>query len=164
MDDTYIHFVYAQNLAETGRLMFNFAGEPGVGSTSILWVTLLAIGYKLGLSLHITAKVLGITALVLVGQGVYRLLNSKFPALVSLASALMVILSGNMLWFALSGMETLLFLGLGMTVVASTVRNAGYGWDCFWVCSRSPGQRAWCWQGHWALSIFGVIGRSTRAS
>jgi hypothetical protein len=44
MDDTYIHFVYAQNLVEQGRLMFSFPSEKGVGSTSLLWVLLLAGG------------------------------------------------------------------------------------------------------------------------
>ena len=48
MDDTYIHFVYARHLADRGLLFFNFPNEAGVGTTSILWVLLLAAGLKLG--------------------------------------------------------------------------------------------------------------------
>ena len=36
MDDTYIHFVYAENLAISGKLFFNFPDEVGVGSSSLL--------------------------------------------------------------------------------------------------------------------------------
>ncbi len=117
MDDTYIHFVYAQNLVEHGELMFNFPGEDGVGSTSLLWVGLLALGYRLGLSLHLTAKVLGIAALIAAGTSLYSLLLPKVGWGLSLACALLSVLSGSMLWFALSGMETVLFLAVGLAAL-----------------------------------------------
>ena len=63
MDDTYIHFVYAENLAETGKLFFNFPDEVGVGSSSLLWVLLLASGNLLGLSMNWIAKLVGVCAL-----------------------------------------------------------------------------------------------------
>ncbi|HER43387.1 MAG TPA: hypothetical protein ENO08_02900, partial [Candidatus Eisenbacteria bacterium] len=47
VDDTYIHLVYARNLAETGELSFN-RGEPAYGATSPLWVGLLALLYGAG--------------------------------------------------------------------------------------------------------------------
>ena len=34
MDDTYIHFVYADNLVSHGKLFFSDASEKGVGATS----------------------------------------------------------------------------------------------------------------------------------
>ncbi|MCP4536753.1 MAG: hypothetical protein GY832_06370 [Chloroflexi bacterium] len=114
MDDTYIHFVYAQNLAEQGKLMFNFASEEGVGSTSLLWVLLLAGGHKLGLSMHVLAKVLGIASLATVGVGLYRLLRPIWHPVQALVGSLLVVLSGHMLWFSLTGMETMLFLALGI--------------------------------------------------
>jgi hypothetical protein len=46
MDDTYIHFVYADNLVSYGKLFFSDVNEKGVGATSPLWVFLLA-GFKL---------------------------------------------------------------------------------------------------------------------
>ncbi len=47
VDDTYIHLVYARNLAELGELSFN-AGEPTYGATSPLWVALLALVHLMG--------------------------------------------------------------------------------------------------------------------
>jgi hypothetical protein len=114
MDDTYIHFVYAQNLSEQGQLIFSLVDEKGVGSTSILWVLLLASGHKLGLPMHGVAKILGILSLTTVGVGLYALLSPIWRRLPAFAGALLVMLSGNMIWFALSGMETMLFLGLGI--------------------------------------------------
>lgn len=114
MDDTYIHSVYAQNLVDHGKLMFTSPNEAGVGSSSILWVLLLATGYSLGISLHVTAKLLGIISLILVGVLIFILLKPKLASGKSLLCALFVVLSGNILWFALSGMETVLFLALGL--------------------------------------------------
>jgi hypothetical protein len=127
MDDTYIHFVYAQNLAGQGRLMFNFASERGVGSTSLLWVLLLAGGHALGLSMHVLAKVLGMASLATVGVGLYLLLCPVWRPIPALAGALLVALSGNMLWFALSGMETMLFLALGVLALL-IYREERWGW------------------------------------
>ena len=41
MDDTFIHLQYARNLRARGELAFN-PGEPSLGTTSPLWVLLLA--------------------------------------------------------------------------------------------------------------------------
>jgi hypothetical protein len=114
MDDTYIHFVYAQNLAEQGRLIFNTADERGVGTTSLLWVLLLASGHSLGLSMHVLAKGLAIASLATIGMGINLLLRPIWGPIPALGGAVLVALSGNMLWFALSGMETALFLAFGM--------------------------------------------------
>ncbi len=114
MDDTYIHFVYAQNLVEHGQLVFNSTDEKGVGSTSLLWVLLLAGGDLLGLPIHVVAKVLGIGSLVIVGITLFLLLRSIWGSTPAIAAAFLITLSGNMLWFTLSGMETMLFLALGV--------------------------------------------------
>jgi hypothetical protein len=127
MDDTYIHFVYAQNLAEQGRLMFNFASEKGVGSTSLLWVLLLTGGHVLGVSMHVLAKGLGIASFATVGVGLYLLLHPICRPLPAFTGALLVALSGNMLWFALSGMETILFLALGVLALL-IYREKRWGW------------------------------------
>lgn len=114
MDDTYIHFAYARNLAEHGKLMFNSPTEKGVGTSSPLWVFLLTVGYRAGLPLHLVAKGLGIGALIMVGAALYLLLRPIWGTVAALGGALIVVLSGPMVWFALSGMETVLFLALGL--------------------------------------------------
>lgn len=127
MDDTYIHFVYAENLSERGRLFFNYPEEVGVGSSSLLWVLILATGNWVGLSMHWVAKVMGLTALAAVGVGLYHLLRPLLSPWVALACALLVVLSGHMLWFALSGMETVLFLALGV-IALLYYREERWGW------------------------------------
>jgi len=114
MDDTYIHFVYARNLAEHGKLMFNFPDEKGVGTSSPLWVLLLVGGYAVGVPLHLVAKAMGIGALIIVGATLYLLLRPLWGVAAALGGALAAVLSGPMVWFSLSGMETTLFLALAL--------------------------------------------------
>lgn len=127
MDDAYIHMVYAQNLVKHGQLFFNHVGEIGVGTTSILWVLLLAAGHKLGFSLSLLAKILGMTSLATVGIGLYKLLCGFWHSSLAFAAALIIVLSGNMLWFSLSGMETTLFLALAILALLS-YREEQWGW------------------------------------
>ena len=99
MDDSYIHFVYAENLSESGGLFFNSPDEVGVGTSSLLWVLILAAGNWAGLSMHWVAKLVGMAALAAVGIGLYHLLRPLLSHWMALASALLVVLSGHMLWF-----------------------------------------------------------------
>jgi hypothetical protein len=130
MDDAYIHFVYAENLAVHGKLFFSFPDEKGVATSSILWVFLLAAGYALGIPVHLLAKALGVSSLIVVGIGIYLLLRPLWTPLRSAAAALLVSLSGNMLWFSLNGMETTLFLALGILTLLSH-RSERWGWFGF---------------------------------
>ncbi len=130
MDDAYIHFVYAENLADHGKLFFSFPDEKGVATSSFLWVVLLAAGHALGIPVYLTAKALGIASLIVVGTGVYLLLRPLWTPLRSAAAALLVSLSGNMLWFSLNGMETMLFLALGILTLLS-YRAGRWGWFGF---------------------------------
>ena len=114
MDDTYIHFVYAENLAEGKGLFFSFPDEQGVGTTSISWVAILALGHRLDLSMLILAKCLGMFALLVTSFGAFQLLKPLIDPRLAWVGALLVGISGNMLWFALSGMETMLFVALGV--------------------------------------------------
>lgn len=127
MDDSYIHFVYAENLSEHGRLFFNTVDEKGVGTSSLLWVLILGAGNLAGLSMHWVAKLVGVASLAAVGIGLYELLRPLLSPWMALGSALLVILSGHMLWFALSGMETMLFLALGILALLC-YRKERWGW------------------------------------
>lgn len=114
MDDAYIHMVYAQNLVEQGRLAFSFAAEKGVGTSSILWVLLLSAGSRVGLSMHLVAKLLGVGSLAAVGVCLFLLLRRIWGPIPSFVAAWLATFSGNMIWFALSGMETVLFVAAGL--------------------------------------------------
>ncbi len=130
MDDAYIHIVYAENLAESGRLYFSFPNEKGVATSSFLWVILLSAGHLIGVPVHVTAKILGVASLVVVAIGVYDLLRRVWTPLRAAAAALLISLSGNMLWFSLNGMETTLFLALSALTLLSH-RSERWGWFGF---------------------------------
>lgn len=127
MDDAYIHLVYARNLAESGRLYFSMPDEIGVATSSLVWVLLLAAGHLLGLPMILVSKTLGIASLIAVGISIFTLLDSIWPRWKSLTAALLICLSGNMLWFSLNGMETTLFLALGLTALL-LYRAGRWGW------------------------------------
>lgn len=121
MDDAYIHAIYAKNLAAHHELAFNHGEFAGVGATSILWVVLLAGGCELGLDPLVFARALGILCFLVVTGCVYDLSRVLFHQVLRLsepyaplAASGLFGLSGNMIWFSLSGMETLLFLALGL--------------------------------------------------
>ncbi|MEO5887578.1 MAG: hypothetical protein ABIQ77_07940, partial [Anaerolineales bacterium] len=101
MDDTYIHFVYADNLISHGKLFFSDVNEKGVGATSPLWVFLLA-GLKLvGIPLWLSAKVLGVMGLITVIGGVYVLFRPVWRSPFLFLAVILLSISGNLIWFSL---------------------------------------------------------------
>src|SRR5215207_8743450 len=114
MDDTYIHYVYADNLILQGQLFFSDVNEKGVGATSPLWVILLAGLKLLGIPLWLSAKVLGVMGLITVTGGVYVLFRPTWRSPFLFLAVILLSISGNLVWFALSGMETMLFLSTGI--------------------------------------------------
>jgi hypothetical protein len=109
LDDVYIHYQYARNLATGGGFGFN-PGQPTSGSTSPLWVLLLSGAYWLSGTLPVPARLLSVTAYLGVGVATAvlgrQLLADRRAAL--LASVLTV-LSGRLAWAGMSSMETTLF-------------------------------------------------------
>ena len=113
LDDSWIHYQYVKNLAEHGEVAFN-AGEWSTGTTSILWDLLLIPGYKLGIPIVPLSLGLGIILFLILGQQIYAIFRTFWKdELNNTLSIAIVLLTGNMTWYALSGMETLLFLVLG---------------------------------------------------
>lgn len=111
-DDTYIHLQYARNLASGHGFVFN-PGERVYGSTSPLWVALIADGMALGLDGLATARAIGLVAtlasIVLFHSLMRR--NLRMPALRALAT---ITWAGHawMIRWSLSGMETPLAVAL----------------------------------------------------
>lgn len=147
MDDAYIHFQYAQSLAARGTLEFNPGEFRGLGTTSLLWPLLLAGGIKLGIDPVIGANVLGILSLFVAALCVCALARPMFlrpetepgrtPSGAVLIAGLFA-LSGNVLWFTLSGMETTMFLALGLLTLACYQR------DSWWGVGVGTGLAFWC--------------------
>lgn len=112
VDDAYIHFRFAQNLASGHGFAFN-PDQPVPGSTSPLWVVLLAIPGFFGAPLWLVAKVYGVLCLILCAVLTWRL-AARFIAvpLVALGAGALTALDGRLLWAAPSGMEVTLFAAL----------------------------------------------------
>ncbi|MBI5836181.1 MAG: hypothetical protein HZB25_02940 [Candidatus Eisenbacteria bacterium] len=127
MDDPYIHFQYARNLAHGAGFSFN-PGEPSPGATSPLWVVLLAAGNAMGAPLEPWAVVLGIlascaAALLTMEVGRAAGLSTPLAFLAGLATAT----SGRMTWGALSGMEVCVAMALALAAVRMHLSGA-HGW------------------------------------
>jgi hypothetical protein len=109
LDDTWIHFTYARNLAEHGQWAFRL-GEVSAASTSPLWTFLLAIGYLLDLAPYIWPYFLGWVVLTLLGihaeSTVRKLIRSYRPRIPWVG--LFFVIAWHLTWSAVSGMETLL--------------------------------------------------------
>jgi hypothetical protein len=121
MGDSYIHFLYARNLVQYKELAFNPGLQEGIGTSSILWVLVLAVFQAMGVSPLIMAKILGVSFLILCGLLVFELTQQLLTQqaqqkryLIATAISIVAVCSGSMMWLALSGMETLLFLFLGL--------------------------------------------------
>ncbi len=106
VDDTYIHLVYARNLAEAGELSFN-RGDPTYGATSPLWVGLLALLYKTGADPVIGCRVLSWLFALCTIALVHRLARrSGCDPFTALCAALVMAAEAWFLRWTAVGMET----------------------------------------------------------
>jgi hypothetical protein len=127
IDDGWIHLTFARNLAQHHSWSINPTGSTG-GSTSILWVVLLAGGYLVSDNGPTISMVLNGVFLILVGLLVRRLwsewnsLSEKTPS-AALLPTLLTLACGNLIWYAFTGMETLLVLVLGMSAIYFSARK-----------------------------------------
>ena len=133
MDDAHIHFQYARVLAATGRLEFNPGERLGIGTTSPLWVWVLALGESASAPSVVLARVLGLASLVTCATLVALLARptlsgsptgGHWPA--AMLGALVGV-SGNVVWFSLSGVETTAFLAAGLGAFWSYGRGRWLG-------------------------------------
>jgi hypothetical protein len=113
VDDAYIFFRYAENLALGRGPVYNL-GERVEGFSSPLWVFLLAAGRLLGGDIVVWCKLLSLVSLAALFLGVWRFarerLGTSRPAAL-LACAFIALNSYVMSW-ALWGLETPAYLAL----------------------------------------------------
>ena len=114
LDDVYIHFQYARQLALGEPYVYNTGQEATSGATSFIYPYLLAVGYWLGfkgMSLGLWAMVVGSVALVGSMWAVYRLcLAFDAPLWLSILTSVSFAITGSVSWHAMSGMETMLIV------------------------------------------------------
>ena len=112
LDDSFIYFQYARQVAQGHFLEYNTGAEPTAGATSLLYTLLLVPGFWLGLdgmeialyALALGAVWLGLSARLLLLLG--RRLGGSFSGWVA---ALMFLLCGPLLWGYYSSMAIGLF-------------------------------------------------------
>jgi hypothetical protein len=128
LDDAWIHQTYARNLATTGQWAF-VPGQVSAGSTAPLWSLLLSVGYRLGIPYTVWAYGLGVVALGLTGWTVSWLGAMLYPdqRRASCLAGILCIGEWHLVWAAVSGMETVLFIWLSvMTVGLWQLSNIKY--------------------------------------
>lgn len=140
LDDGWIYQTYARNLARTGQWAF-VPGLPSTGSTSIWWTLLLAPGFRLPVSTLGWTYGVGWLSLAAAGWAADRLVEDRSP-LTALAAGLAVVLSWQLVWAAVSGMETALFA-------------AGLLWFFVWLKSHDPAEHDYRWQNGLLIGLWG---------
>ncbi|HXU70287.1 MAG TPA: hypothetical protein VN947_13215 [Polyangia bacterium] len=111
-DDAYISFVYARNLADHGKLVFNLGEHPVEGYTNFLWTVLLAGFLKVGLVPEIMSRVLGtgfaVATLGVVAWMSRRIKGDDYSWWDALPALILAGVPGYACW-ASGGLETQMF-------------------------------------------------------
>ena len=128
LDDAWIHFQFARNLAQGNGWSFN-PGQPTSGSTAPLWTVLLAALYFVGGDFPIAGQAASaICYLGAVGMtyalGHCLVTDRRWPAWLAAA---IVALNGRMVWAGLSALETCLFTALSLAAIRGYLRDRADG-------------------------------------
>jgi hypothetical protein len=124
-DDSYISLQFARNLARHGSLTFD--GETAsAGATSLLHVAILAIPIKMGIEPVKASVAVGVFLHLTLVPAVYWLSWTMFKDRVTAAlAAASVGVTGYLVFDALNGMETTLFLLASTTAAAAFLAAKG---------------------------------------
>ncbi|MEA3376851.1 MAG: hypothetical protein U9R72_11725 [Chloroflexota bacterium] len=119
LDDAWIHFQFARNLARGAGFAFN-PGQPTAGSTAPLWSLLLAGVYALGGRFPLAGQLLSSASFLFALGTTYgltkQLTRRRWTAW--LAGAVVAV-NGRMVWAGLSALETCLFTALTLVALSS---------------------------------------------
>lgn len=128
LDDAWIHQTYARNWAATGQLAY-VVGQPSAGSTAPLWTLLISIAYRLQIDPYIWTLFLGAICLAWSAWLLSRLAERLRPnrKRVAWIAELACLFEWHLIWAAASGMETMLFIALALTVIDRTLAGER-GW------------------------------------
>ncbi len=127
LDDAWIHYHFASNLVQGNGFVYNL-GEPVSGSTSPLWVFVLAGAFFLSGEFLVTSKILSGLFFLGTAAAVYLFaLQQGYQRRIALLSALLTVMAGRFGWASLSGMEVTLFTFLSMVAVMQHCRDRREG-------------------------------------
>lgn len=132
-DDSFISYRYAANLAGGAGLRFNPADAPLEGYSNFLWIALLAAAVRLGSDPAVAGTLLGGLFGALGVVALWGLLRRRGHSGWDLAVPVgLLAVSGPLLLYAVSGMETALFAFLLLSLILAAERllarpAAGWG-------------------------------------
>ncbi len=130
IDDAFITFRYAENLADGFGLTFN-QGDPAIeGYSNFLWLLILAVFYKIGLSTYPVAKLLGVLFYLITGVIWLKnsdKLNFKYSNWIA---PIFLITPISALW-AVSGLEVGLYIFLLSCLALAIIKNSP--WSYLWL-------------------------------
>lgn len=125
LDDAWIHFHFARNLARGDGFSFN-PDQPTAGSTAPLWTLLLAGVYVAGGRFPVAGQLLSGACFLATLAVTYtlglRLTSRRWTAWLA---SMVVAVNGRMVWAGLSGLETCLFAALGLLAIGSYLGDRG---------------------------------------
>ncbi|MGH2574442.1 MAG: hypothetical protein ACRDFC_01945, partial [Ignavibacteria bacterium] len=117
LDDTWIHFRYAENFAKGFFFHYNI-NEPTPGTSSPLWVIILSPAFFFSINPTAYSLIISSIFFLLTCIEVYKLcLKFGLERNFALIAALITLLSGRLLWSSLSGMEITLFCFLSVLII-----------------------------------------------
>ncbi|MFA5038715.1 MAG: hypothetical protein WC732_03435 [Candidatus Omnitrophota bacterium] len=127
LDDAWIHFDFSRNLASGNCFGLN-PQEPSSGSTSPLWVLLLAGFFNLGVPFEISGIALGMLFLFLTALVIYKMaFLITEDSRTAFISSILVLVCGRFLWGVFSGMEVALFSFLSALGIMLHLKNIPQG-------------------------------------
>jgi hypothetical protein len=162
LDDTYIHFQYARQLAGGQPFVYNPGYVPTSGATSFLYPFILAAGTLIGfrdLNLGVWAMIVGALAFAGAIYLVYRIGRLRAPFVPALLIACAFGIHGAFAWHAMSGMETLLVVFALLLTLFMLVRGSvpGLAFSAALLALLRPEGGAWAVIAVLG-SVFGVLG------
>ena len=139
VDDAYITFRYAENLARGHGMVYN-SGENILGVTTPLWALFLGAGAHFGIAPSILANLLPALVAVLTFWLLARIFLQP-----SIGSAALLLPSAALLYFPVmvavfSGMETTIYIGTSCGAIIAAVKRRPYlaGGLCAASCMLRP--------------------------
>lgn len=118
VDDAYITYRYADNLANHGELTWNVGEDPVEGYTGIALPVILALGIKLGIPPVIASHIIGVSGFIAGGVLLSLLLRRlAVRALIRGLLLLLYVTAPFMYTHAYSGLETTLFTSAILSVL-----------------------------------------------
>jgi len=123
LDDAWIHFQFARNLARGDGLSFN-PGQPTSGSTAPLWTLLLTGIYLVGGDFPIAGQALSAACYLAMLAATYtlgkQLTDRRWAAWLA---GMVVALNGRMVWAGLSALEICLFATLSLLAISAHLHD-----------------------------------------